>query len=84
MATKAVITPARARKLLADLPLVTLTRAAKILGIAPPNVSRLKQQGRFPDPVVEVEGGAGAYAKVEIEELRDELARERAERDGGG
>lgn len=67
------------RAALKDQPLVGLTGAAKLLGIAPPNVSRLRSQGRMPDGV-EVEGSAMVYVRSEVVKLAGELERER----GGG
>lgn len=66
--------------MLKDQPLVGLTAAAKILGIAAPNVSRLRKQGRMPEGV-EVEGSAMVYLKSEVAGLAKELA---AERNGAG
>lgn len=76
--------PDELRKLLAGVTLVNLTAAARLLGIAPPNVSRLRQQGRFPEPVTEIEGGAGVYDLREVEALATELGRERDARHDGG
>lgn len=64
-------------------PLVGVNRAAKMLGIAPPNVSRLRSQGRMPE-AIPVEGSAGVYVKSEVEALASELEAERAARAGGG
>lgn len=72
-------TPADARAVLKDQPLVGLTAAAKLLGIAPPNVSRLRSQGRMPEGV-EVGGAAMVYFRSEVEALARELTRERGGR----
>lgn len=70
-------TPDEARQAVKDQPLVGLTAAAKILGIAPPNVSRLRRQNRMPEGIP-VEGAAMVYLKVEVEKLAKQLAAERA------
>lgn len=59
--------------------LVGTTAAARILGIRPPHVSRLRDQGRMPDPIP-VEGSVDVYVQEEIEELAKALAEERAAR----
>lgn len=55
-------------------PLVGVNRAAKILGIAPPNF------GRYRARLVEipVEGSAAVFVKAEVEALKRTLAAERA------
>lgn len=60
--------------------LVGTTVAAEILGIRPPHVTRLREQGRMPQPV-EIQGSVEAYIREEIEELAQVLGRERAERE---
>lgn len=72
-------TAAVVRAALKDQPIVGLTAAAKLLGIAPPNVSRLRSQGRMPEGI-EVEGSAMVYLRSEVVALGKELARERDER----
>lgn len=59
--------------------LVGTTVAAEILGIKPPHVTRLREQGRMPAPVA-VQGSVEAYVREEVEQLARELSRERAER----
>jgi hypothetical protein len=58
---------------------VGLTGAAKILGIAPPNISRLRAAGRMPQGIP-VEGSADVYVKSEVVALAREL---RASASGG-
>jgi predicted DNA-binding transcriptional regulator AlpA len=77
MATRTKPTPDELRELLRGIRLVTLTRAAAILGIAPPNVSRMRNDGRFPEPVIEIDGGAGVYDEREVKQLDRELKRSR-------
>lgn len=72
MATRSKATPEELRKAIDDQPLVGLTGAAKILGKAPPNVSRLRKAGRMPEPIA-VEGSAPVYVRSEIEALAREL-----------
>jgi predicted DNA-binding transcriptional regulator AlpA len=72
-------TVADLRRALKDQPLVGLTAAARILGIVPPNVSRLRKQGRMPDGV-KVAGSAMVYVRSEVEALAKELAAERGDR----
>lgn len=69
-------TPAEVRVVLGDQPLVGLVAAAKLLGVAPPNVSRLREQGRMPEGI-EVEGSAMVYLRSEVLALAKELAAER-------
>ena len=59
--------------------LVGSTAAAALLGVQPPHLSRLREQGRLPEPV-EIEGSVDAYVREEIEELARELAQERERR----
>lgn len=59
--------------------LVGLTAAAKILGIAPPNVARLRAQGRMPEGVP-VEGSADVYLREEVVKLARSMKRERDRR----
>lgn len=59
--------------------LVGTTVAAKILGIQPPHVTRLRDQGRMPEPI-EVEGSVDVYVREEVETLGAELRAERAAR----
>ena len=77
-------TPDDLRDAVNDQPLVTLREAARILGLAPPNVHRLRKQGRMPEPVP-LEGRAASgsfmlYIRSEVEELAKELKRERRRR----
>lgn len=76
MASKAKASPADVHAAVAAQPLVGANRAAKILGVKPPNFSRYR--GRLTE--VPVEGSAAAFVKAEVEALRDDLARERAGR----
>ena len=75
------LTPEEMHAALRKQKLVGLTAAAKILGIAPPNVTRLKTQGRLPQGIP-VEGSADVYLREEIVKLGKQLARERGRRDG--
>lgn len=59
--------------------LVSAKRAAEMMGIKPPHISRLREQGRMPDPIP-VEGGNDAYVFEEVKALAGELNRERAAR----
>jgi hypothetical protein len=59
--------------------LVGTTVAAKMLGIQPPHVSRLKDQGRMPDPIT-VEGSVDVYIYEEVVTLGGELHAEREKR----
>lgn len=68
-----------ARQMLKDQPLVGLVAAAKLLGIAAPNVSRLRSQGRMPEGIA-VEGAAQVYFRSEVLALAKELERERGDR----
>jgi predicted DNA-binding transcriptional regulator AlpA len=68
-ATKPKATADDARAVLKDQPLVGLTEAAKILGMAPPNVARLRRQGRLPASV-SIKGGKDAWFASEIRALR--------------
>jgi transposase-like protein len=78
-ARKRRYSPSEVRDALRSQPLIGLTAAAKRLGIAPPNVSRLRRQGRMPAGI-EVEGSAMVYLESEVEALARELDRERGER----
>lgn len=80
--TKKKLTSEQMHAALRKQPLVGLVAAANILGIAPPNVTRLRTQGRMPDPV-HVEGSADVYLKSDIQKLARALSRERAKRDDG-
>lgn len=55
------------------------TAAAGLLGVQPPHISRLREQGRMPDPI-EVDGSVDVYIREEVEELARELAEEREAR----
>lgn len=59
--------------------LVGTTAAARILGIKPPHVTRLREQGRMPEPI-DVEGSVDVYVRDEVEDLGRELHAERAAR----
>lgn len=59
--------------------LVGSTVAAGLLGVQPPHLARLRDQGRLPDPVP-IEGSVDAYIREEIEALAKELAEERQRR----
>lgn len=69
-------TAADLRQAVKDQPLVGLTAAARVLGIKPPNISRLRKQGRMPEGI-KVEGSAMVYPRSEVESLAKELAAER-------
>lgn len=79
MAKKA--TAADVHAVVAAQPLVGLKAAAGILGVKPPNVSRLRDQGRMPAGVP-VEGSADVFVRSEVEVLAVELAAEREARAG--
>lgn len=68
-----------ARRVLEAQPLVGSNRAAQIMGVYPPNIAKLRQQGRMPAPI-EVEGSAAVYLRSEIEKLAEELEAARRER----
>jgi predicted DNA-binding transcriptional regulator AlpA len=70
------MTAAQARVALKDQPLIGLTAAARVLDVAPPNVSRLRRQGRMPEGV-EIGGSAMVYFESEVAALAKELASER-------
>lgn len=72
-------TAEQARAALGDQPLVSLVGAAKLMGIKPPNVSRLRAQGRMPEGI-EVEGSAMVYLRSEVLKLAGELEKERSDR----
>lgn len=59
--------------------LVGTTQAAKILGVQPPHVTRLREQGRMPE-AIEVEGSVDVYVRDEVEDLGRELHAERQQR----
>lgn len=59
--------------------LVGTTKAAEILGVQPPHVTRLREQGRMPEPL-DVEGSVTVYVRAEVEALGDQLAEERRRR----
>jgi hypothetical protein len=60
--------------------LVSRKKAAEICDVHSPYVSRLEAQGRWPEPVP-IEGSAPAYVLEEVQELADELRKERADRE---
>lgn len=59
--------------------LIGTTAAAKILGIQPPHVTRLREQGRMPEPI-QVEGSNDVWIREEVEALARELHAERQAR----
>lgn len=59
--------------------LVGATKAADMLGIHTPHLSRLREQGRMPDPIP-VEGSKNVYLYEEVAALAEELKGERRER----
>lgn len=59
--------------------LIGATAAAGILGVRPPHLARLKEQGRMPEPIP-IEGTVDAYLREEVEVLGRELQREREAR----
>jgi len=69
-------TAQQVRAVLAEQPLVGASAAAKILGIPPPNIARLRKQQRLPAPIP-VEGTADAYLRSEIEALAKVLRAKR-------
>lgn len=52
--------------------LVGATKAASLMGVNPPYITRLKDQGRMPEPVP-VEGSADGYVREEVLALGEEL-----------
>ncbi len=58
---------------------VGASKAADILGIQAPHISRLRDKGRMPIPIP-VDGGYQVYVRREVELLADELEAERRER----
>lgn len=73
------------RRVMADVPVPTIvgvTRAAEILGVPKSNISRLRTQGRMPEPVPQDGPGAPMWLKPQVEELAVALAAERAGRRG--
>ena len=60
--------------------LVSASAAAKMLGVYPSHIARLRKQGRMP-AAVPVEGGKGdAWRKDEVAALAEELRKEREAR----
>jgi hypothetical protein len=62
----------------AFLPLIGPTAASKVLGVKPPHIYRLRDQGRLTP--IPVEGAADVYRQDEVEALARRLEEERAER----
>jgi predicted DNA-binding transcriptional regulator AlpA len=58
---------------------VGATRAASLMGVNPPYITRLKDQGRMPEPVP-VEGSADGYVRSEVLALGEELEEGRIRR----
>lgn len=61
---------------------VGVTQAAEMLGVPKSNISRLRSQGRMPEPVPQEGPGAPVWLKPEVEELAKALAAERTARRG--
>lgn len=59
--------------------LVSRQKAAEMLGVASPYVTRLHEQGRMPDPI-EVDGGPPVYLKEEVAPLAKEMRADRKRR----
>lgn len=59
--------------------LVGPVAAAKILGVQPPHLARLRRQGRMPE-AIPVEGTNDVYVREDVEALAKTLAAERAAR----
>lgn len=59
--------------------LIGTTAAARVLGIAPPHVTRLREQGRMPEPIP-VEGSVDVWLREDVEALGRVLAQERDDR----
>jgi predicted DNA-binding transcriptional regulator AlpA len=59
--------------------LIGATASAKLLGVQPPHLARLRAQGRMPDPIP-VEGSADVYIREEVEALAKKLEAERRAR----
>lgn len=59
--------------------LVGSTAAAAILGVQPPHITRLKDQGRMPEPIP-VEGSVDVYVRDDVQALARKLRGERKKR----
>lgn len=67
---------------------VGVTRAAEMLRVPKSNITRLRMQGRMPEPLPRPEDGEGqsldsgapVWLEAEVQTLADELEAERAER----
>lgn len=59
--------------------LVGATAAAELLAVKPPHITRLKAQGRMPEPLP-VEGSVDVYIRSEVMALAKELKAERKRR----
>lgn len=78
---KRKLKPEEMRAALKKQPLVGLTAAAKILGMAPPNVNRLRDRGEMP-PGIHVEGSADVFLRAEVEALAKRRTKAREKRNG--
>lgn len=74
MAAATKMPPAELAAAVKKQPLVGVNRAAKILGIAPPNFRRYRD--RLTE--IPVEGSAAVFVRSEVEALAKELKAERA------
>lgn len=63
------LTPAELKAAVEAQPVCGVNRAAKILGIAPPNFRRYRDRLT----AIPVDGSADVFVVAEVEELRDEL-----------
>lgn len=61
-------------------PAVGVAEAAEVLGLPKPRIYRLQEQGRMPEPVLELQSGP-LFLRAEVEALAAELNTERAERE---
>lgn len=57
--------------------LVGTTAAAKILGVRPPHVSRLRDRGVMPEPI-QIEDSVEVYLREDVEEVAEELRARRS------
>lgn len=62
--------------------IIGVTKAAEMLGVPKSNISRLRSQGRMPEPVPQDGPGAPMWIRDELVPLARELAAERAARAG--
>lgn len=56
--------------------LIASVEAARLFGVAPSGIAKLRDQGRMPEPVA-VSGSYGVYLREPVEKLAREIAKER-------